>query len=105
MGRKERFCEECVAIPPHTEIHSPFNSQETKLHFKSTDSPTRALAQKHSQNYASSGDSLDIDTAYDPNSCAGCRQQLKEGQALIALDRQWHINCFRYVKIQEVSKM
>ncbi|XP_039291677.1 actin-binding LIM protein 3 [Nilaparvata lugens] len=27
--------------------------------------------------------------------CAGCRQDLKEGQALIALDRQWHIWCFK----------
>ncbi|XP_058466451.1 actin-binding LIM protein 3 isoform X1 [Malaya genurostris] len=31
----------------------------------------------------------------DPNECAGCSQQLKEGQALIALDRQWHIWCFK----------
>lgn len=34
---------------------------------------------------------------YDPNECAGCGDQLKEGQALIALDRQWHIWCFRYI--------
>ncbi|XP_075213733.1 actin binding LIM protein Uncoordinated 115a isoform X3 [Lycorma delicatula] len=27
--------------------------------------------------------------------CAGCHQDLKEGQALIALDRQWHIWCFK----------
>lgn len=27
--------------------------------------------------------------------CAGCKEELKEGQALIALDRQWHIWCFK----------
>lgn len=27
--------------------------------------------------------------------CAGCQKELKEGQALIALDRQWHIWCFK----------
>lgn len=27
--------------------------------------------------------------------CAGCREDLKEGQALIALDQQWHIWCFK----------
>lgn len=27
--------------------------------------------------------------------CSGCHGELKEGQALIALDRQWHIWCFK----------
>ncbi|KAJ8974053.1 hypothetical protein NQ317_002299, partial [Molorchus minor] len=27
--------------------------------------------------------------------CAGCREELKEGQALVALDQQWHIWCFK----------
>ncbi|XP_045506643.1 actin-binding LIM protein 2 isoform X3 [Colias croceus] len=30
----------------------------------------------------------------DPNACAGCGQELSEGQALVALDRQWHTWCF-----------
>lgn len=30
------------------------------------------------------------------NKCGGCGDKLMEGQALIALDRQWHIWCFRY---------
>ncbi|CAH0555814.1 unnamed protein product [Brassicogethes aeneus] len=29
------------------------------------------------------------------NECAGCREELKEGQALVALDQQWHIWCFK----------
>ncbi|KAI5639393.1 LIM domain-containing protein [Phthorimaea operculella] len=28
------------------------------------------------------------------NECAGCGQELSEGQALVALDRQWHTWCF-----------
>jgi len=27
--------------------------------------------------------------------CAGCHEELKDCQALIALDRQWHIWCFK----------
>lgn len=27
--------------------------------------------------------------------CAGCHEELKEGQALVALDQQWHIWCFK----------
>lgn len=97
MGKDERFCEECVAIPPNSKIHSAYISQEVQQHFKDTSSPTRATAQQHSPNYTNSIGALENVDGYDPNACAGCRQQLKEGQALIALDRQWHINCFRYL--------
>ncbi|KAF9813380.1 hypothetical protein SFRURICE_007556 [Spodoptera frugiperda] len=31
---------------------------------------------------------------HDQNECAGCGQELSEGQALVALDRQWHTWCF-----------
>ncbi|XP_031351586.1 actin-binding LIM protein 3 isoform X2 [Photinus pyralis] len=34
-------------------------------------------------------------TSNHPNECAGCHEELKEGQALVALDRQWHIWCFK----------
>ncbi|XP_041985409.1 actin-binding LIM protein 2 isoform X2 [Aricia agestis] len=33
-------------------------------------------------------------TQPDPNECAGCGQELSEGQALVALQRQWHPQCF-----------
>ncbi|XP_077297355.1 actin binding LIM protein Uncoordinated 115a isoform X2 [Arctopsyche grandis] len=33
-------------------------------------------------------------TTSNPNECAGCNQELSEGQALVALDRQWHMWCF-----------
>lgn len=97
MGKKERFCEDCVAIPPNSEILSSHNSHEGKPSIREQ-SPTRATALKFTSHFESSGDMLSDDNTYDPNSCAGCKQQLKEGQALIALDRQWHINCFRLVR-------
>ncbi|XP_044753650.1 actin-binding LIM protein 1 isoform X3 [Coccinella septempunctata] len=34
-------------------------------------------------------------TTNNPNECAGCQKELKEGQALVALERQWHIWCFK----------
>ncbi|XP_047035879.1 actin-binding LIM protein 3 isoform X2 [Helicoverpa zea] len=37
---------------------------------------------------------LDTATPHDQNECAGCGQELSEGQALVALDRQWHTWCF-----------
>uniref|UniRef100_A0A3P9NNL8 Actin binding LIM protein family member 3 n=1 Tax=Poecilia reticulata TaxID=8081 RepID=A0A3P9NNL8_POERE len=27
--------------------------------------------------------------------CAGCSQEIKQGQSLLALERQWHITCFK----------
>uniref|UniRef100_W5K6Q1 Actin binding LIM protein 1a n=1 Tax=Astyanax mexicanus TaxID=7994 RepID=W5K6Q1_ASTMX len=29
------------------------------------------------------------------NSCAGCGRDIKNGQALLALERQWHLGCFK----------
>ncbi|XP_050511936.1 actin-binding LIM protein 3 isoform X2 [Diabrotica virgifera virgifera] len=34
-------------------------------------------------------------TTNSANECAGCKEELKEGQALVALDQQWHIWCFK----------
>ncbi|XP_076266584.1 actin binding LIM protein Uncoordinated 115a isoform X6 [Rhynchophorus ferrugineus] len=34
-------------------------------------------------------------TSPSPNECAGCREDLKEGQVLVALDKSWHIWCFK----------
>ncbi|XP_067100209.1 actin-binding LIM protein 1 [Osmerus mordax] len=31
----------------------------------------------------------------DSSSCAGCGRDIKNGQALLALDTQWHLGCFR----------
>eukprot|EP00079_Xenopus_tropicalis_P031534 XP_017945305.1 PREDICTED: actin-binding LIM protein 1 isoform X11 [Xenopus tropicalis] len=29
------------------------------------------------------------------SSCAGCSREIKNGQALLALDKQWHLGCFK----------
>ncbi|GIY08705.1 actin-binding LIM protein 3 [Caerostris darwini] len=34
--------------------------------------------------------------------CGGCKEELQEGQALIALDKQWHIWCFKCVSCSAV---
>lgn len=57
------------------------------------DSPTRATA--HQQSLSGLGMVRTKDNDYDPNNCAGCGELLKEGQALVAIDRQWHMRCFR----------
>ncbi|XP_044003455.1 actin-binding LIM protein 2 isoform X2 [Aphidius gifuensis] len=31
----------------------------------------------------------------ETGACAGCNEKLQEGQALVALDRQWHVWCFK----------
>ncbi|TRY88785.1 hypothetical protein DNTS_015005 [Danionella cerebrum] len=30
----------------------------------------------------------------NPN-CAGCKEEIKQGQSLLALEKQWHVSCFR----------
>lgn len=87
-----------MANPNNGKIQSMIAMQQTQLVSKDlSNSPTRATAQQHNQN-GQSGRGVAIDGVYDPNACAGCGEQLKEGQALIALDRQWHISCFRFVE-------
>ena len=37
--------------------------------------------------------------------CAGCRQELKDGQALVALDKQYHIWCFKCTGQSNISNI
>ncbi|XP_051514294.1 actin-binding LIM protein 3-like [Myxocyprinus asiaticus] len=30
-----------------------------------------------------------------PSHCAGCKEEIKQGQSLLALEKQWHVSCFR----------
>ncbi|XP_066476152.1 actin-binding LIM protein 1 isoform X13 [Tiliqua scincoides] len=34
-------------------------------------------------------------TFHLPTDCAGCGRDIKNGQALLALDKQWHLGCFK----------
>ena len=36
--------------------------------------------------------------------CAGCLCEIQEGQALIALDKQWHVWCFKCVTCKEILR-
>lgn len=79
---KEILCEKCI------DGGAPKLKHVTQQHA----SPTKATAQQqHNETLQKTTSPKDI----DPNNCAGCNTELKEGQALIALDRQWHIWCFR----------
>ncbi|XP_029726613.2 actin-binding LIM protein 2 isoform X4 [Aedes albopictus] len=101
---KEVLCENCVKGPVPATQQLTTNSataspkrqieqkQEQKTIKEITSSPTKAATlQHHQEAIRKQQNSKDV----DPNECAGCHQQLKEGQALIALDRQWHIWCFK----------
>ncbi|XP_055847677.1 actin-binding LIM protein 2 isoform X2 [Episyrphus balteatus] len=96
---KEVLCESCVspASPQKQQQIAQQQQQQSspKREAATTPtSPTRATA--HQQNTgAVLSDKASIKEDYDPNDCAGCGELLKEGQALVALERQWHVWCFR----------
>lgn len=93
------LCENCVAGPGAT---SPTRQQQQQQTIKDgtvsptpvAESPTRATAHQQMTTGILS-DKAHLKEDYDPNDCAGCGEMLKEGQALVALDRQWHVWCFR----------
>lgn len=73
---KETLCELCVSGVNLTPKRKEEAVQKTTAHQQEQHAPK-------------------VPVNDDPNSCAGCGNALKEGQALIALDRQWHIWCFK----------
>ncbi|XP_059616393.1 actin-binding LIM protein 1 isoform X2 [Phlebotomus argentipes] len=99
---KEVLCETCVSNPASSKVtathqsraesQKPQSPQPSAAAREITMSPTRATAASQQQEVPRR---VNNSTDYDPNECAGCGDQLKEGQALIALDRQWHVWCFR----------
>ncbi|XP_055613081.1 actin-binding LIM protein 1-like isoform X6 [Uranotaenia lowii] len=106
---KEVLCEACVkgptpaaAVVPAVAAAGPQVTsspkrqieqiQEQKTIKEITSSPTKSATLQHHQEAVRKQQNCKDS---DPNECAGCQQQLKEGQALIALDRQWHIWCFK----------
>lgn len=100
---KEVLCEVCVSPTIINQVQTQVQqkkAQTTSSPHKeiSCVSPTKATAHQQVQrdvqlNTANLNKALSKE--YDPNECAGCGDLLKDGQALIALDRQWHIWCFR----------
>ncbi|EDW28100.1 GL27322 [Drosophila persimilis] len=95
---KEVLCEHCVSGGAPV---SPTRQKAVSSPAPPAESPTRATAhQQLTGGVVSHKAHLKED--YDPNDCAGCGELLKEGQALVALDRQWHVSCFRCKACQVV---
>jgi actin-binding LIM protein len=89
---KEILCEKCVVDGNNPRQLKVSQQQQQQHHQSHNSSPTKATAQKQlNETVRKTYSPKDV----DPNDCAGCGYELKEGQALIALDRQWHIWCFR----------
>ncbi|XP_037891760.1 actin-binding LIM protein 3 isoform X5 [Glossina fuscipes] len=103
---KEVLCESCVAGNSVARMSSPTQQQQQQQQHQhqqqhdstspppTAESPTRATAHQQMTSGILS-DKAHLKDDYDPNDCAGCGEMLKEGQALVALDRQWHVWCFR----------
>ncbi|XP_036323548.1 actin-binding LIM protein 3 isoform X2 [Rhagoletis pomonella] len=97
---KEVLCENCIPAAASSPIRQQANAAEgsrkegTVSPVPKAESPTRATAHQQMTSGVVS-DKAHLKEDYDPNDCAGCGELLKEGQALVALDRQWHVWCFR----------
>ncbi|XP_053946238.1 actin-binding LIM protein 2 isoform X4 [Anastrepha ludens] len=97
---KEVLCENCIPAATSSPIRQTSTTAETSRKegtvspVPKAESPTRATAHQQMTSGVVS-DKAHLKEDYDPNDCAGCGELLKEGQALVALDRQWHVWCFR----------
>lgn len=84
------LCESCITASPSV--------KKVPAGGNVSFSPRVATAQEQQQQqHHETASKTQIPKSSDPNDCAGCGEALKEGQALIALDRQWHIWCFKWV--------
>ncbi|XP_055699830.1 actin-binding LIM protein 1 isoform X1 [Phlebotomus papatasi] len=96
---KEVLCETCVANPASSKVTA--TTHQSRAETQKPQSPAREITMSPTRATATASQQQEVprrvnnSTEYDPNECAGCGDQLKEGQALIALDRQWHVWCFR----------
>lgn len=70
----QALCHRCVGIPVR-EASTPLGSKAQDGH------RSKSVSGRDSTN--------------DAGACAGCNEKLQEGQALVALDRQWHVWCFK----------
>ncbi|XP_017117408.1 actin-binding LIM protein 2 isoform X4 [Drosophila elegans] len=96
---KEVLCEQCVSGAPVSPSRQAVGGGVSSP-APPAESPTRATA--HQQHGGVVSHKAHLKEDYDPNDCAGCGELLKEGQALVALDRQWHVSCFRCKACQAV---
>ncbi|KAM3956509.1 actin binding LIM protein Uncoordinated 115a isoform 2-T2 [Aphomia sociella] len=83
----EVVCSGCVSAPQRQTARA---SHEPQASPTPEPQPQPQTQTQHLQNHANNNDTRPP----DQNECAGCGQELSEGQALVALDRQWHTWCF-----------
>ncbi|KAI9564637.1 hypothetical protein GHT06_008378 [Daphnia sinensis] len=76
---KEVLCPKCVQIPVMTATPPPMKPVRS--------SPTPSSPASNSG----------VNTSSSTTQCTGCAKEIVEGQALIALDSQWHVWCFKCV--------
>lgn len=77
---KEFFCAQCVPIPLERETVQTLSAPVSPM----------SNGTGHSANLTSN------------DLCAGCNDELGKGQALIALDKAWHVWCFKCAKCSTV---
>ncbi|XP_013165307.1 PREDICTED: uncharacterized protein LOC106116112 [Papilio xuthus] len=91
----EVICGGCAAPQRHTARATASPASPTTPASPGSPGSPASPASPRSPGSPISPDRDDVDQRQpDPNDCAGCGQELSEGQALVALDRQWHTWCF-----------
>ncbi|XP_066501424.1 actin-binding LIM protein 3-like [Hoplias malabaricus] len=52
----------------------------------------KCVCQQCSHTLVSSNEPVKI---HGPSYCAGCKEEITHGQSLLALEKQWHVSCFK----------
>ncbi|XP_058271238.1 actin-binding LIM protein 3-like isoform X7 [Hemibagrus wyckioides] len=52
----------------------------------------KCVCQQCSHTLVSSNEPVKI---HGPSHCAGCKEEITQGQSLLALEKQWHVSCFK----------
>ena len=96
---KECLCQKCVksreaatSSPDGNQRHAAANANGNGLH--SPAKPSRPQQVQPAAKAAANGGGGAGAPPMDDR-CAGCAEDLKDGQALMALDKQYHVWCFK----------
>ncbi|KAJ8408861.1 hypothetical protein AAFF_G00246790 [Aldrovandia affinis] len=52
----------------------------------------QCVCQQCSHTLASTSEPIKV---HGPSQCGGCKEEIKHGQSLLALEKQWHVSCFK----------
>lgn len=80
-----------------TRTPTPAASQRSATLPHSISSPANGFSSSQQQQRRPGGNSRTLDSrdATATSTCAGCREKILDGQALVALDQHWHVWCFK----------